>query len=130
MFLDQAREPLDRQSIAADGQQQFGSNWISLDAAVSAATEHVAPPLQAYLAGKRLTHLGMNAANLDIEGIEREQRAAFRRRHEQGGRITGEVMGADKLGTMAGGALVFCRCAHGTAISAAATRRRSPIMML
>src|ERR1700688_3009720 len=54
MLLDQAREPLHWQSIAADGQQQFGCNWISLDAAVSAATEHVAPPLQAYLAWKRL----------------------------------------------------------------------------
>ncbi len=39
-------------------------------------------------------------------------------------------MGPHQLGAEAGGRLTVVRAVHGTAISAAATRRRSPIMML
>src|ERR1700733_626976 len=116
MLLDQTREPLDRQAIAAGREQQFGGNGIAFDTAMAMAGEHVAPPLQPYLAWKRLAHLGVDPADLNIEGIQRQQRPPLRRRHEQRGRVTAEVMRSNKLGTMAGRASVVCGSAHGTAI--------------
>ena len=41
-----------------------------------------------------------------------------------------KVMGTHQLGAETGGILARVGLAHGTAINAAATRRRSPIMML
>src|SRR5271168_2509098 len=92
--------------------------------------EHVLPPLQPDLARERLAHLGMDPTDLDIKGVQRQQRAPLRWRYEQRGSVACEVVSAHKLGTMASCAPVVRRSVHGTAISAAATRRRSPIMML
>ena len=71
-----------------------------------------------------------NPRNLDIEGVERQQRPALVGRDEQRGGVADKIMGADQLGAESGGIVVAGNLAHGTAISAAATRRRSPIMML
>ena len=59
-----------------------------------------------------------------------EQRAALLRRHEQCRGIAREVMQPHLGGAEVRRVAVRCGAAHGTAISAAATRRRSPIMML
>ena len=130
MLVDQARQPLDRQVPVLDHKPQLGRNRIALDAAMAGAREHVGPPLQAHFAGQRLAHLLAHAGNLDIEGIQCQQRAAQAGRHEQGGCVTGKIVGPHQLSAEFGGTLVAVCDAHGTAISAAATRRRSPIMML
>ena len=87
---------------------QFGRNRIALDAAVAGAGEHVGPPLQPHFAGQRLAHLLAHAGNLDIEGVERQQRAALLGRHEQRGGVAGKIVGAHQLGAEFGGRLV-CR---------------------
>ncbi len=97
---------------------------------MAGACEHVGPPLQAHFARQRLADLEAHPGNLDIESVDRQQRAALRRRHEQRGCVAREIVATNQLGTEAGGILVGRSLAHGTAISAAATRRRSPIMML
>jgi hypothetical protein len=89
--------------------------------------EHVGPPLQADFAGQRLADLVAHATNLDVEGVQREQRAAGRSIDEQRRCVAVEIVAAHEVGAECG---VGGRGAHGTAISAAATRRRSPIMML
>ena len=57
MLIDQARQPLDRQAMIPDRQQQFGRDRIALDAAMAGARQHVGPPLQAHFAGQRLADL-------------------------------------------------------------------------
>src|SRR5262249_28918144 len=106
--------------------QQLGGNRIALDAAMACAQQHIRPPLQADLAGQGLADLLANAAHLGIEGIQRQQRAALLDRCKQGRGIASEIVVAHEVRTK------FTRVldAHGTATSAAATRRRSPIMML
>ena len=94
------------------------------------AGQQVAPPLQPHLARQRLADLFPHPRNLDIEGVDRQQRAALRRRHEQRGGIAGKIMRPHQVGAVFGGGFVGFEAAHGTAINAAATRRRSPIMML
>jgi hypothetical protein len=71
-----------------------------------------------------------HAGNLDVKGVDRQQRAPLRCRREQRGRIAGKIVAAHQAGAKFGSLPVLARVAHGTAISAAATRRRSPIMML
>ena len=46
---------------------------------MAGARQHVAPPLQADFAGQRLADLLADARDLDIEGIQRQQRAALAR---------------------------------------------------
>src|SRR5947199_119808 len=105
---------------------QFRGNWIAFDAAMADSFQHVGPPLQADFAGKRLADLVTDPRNLDVESVKREQRAAPLCIDEQSGGIAVEVVRAHELRTER---RIGVR-AHGTAISAAATRRRSPIMML
>ena len=98
MLFDQPRQPLDRQIPVADRQQQFRRHRIALDTAMAGAGEHVGPPLQADFARQRLAHLVADAGNLDIEGIQREQAAAQRCRHEQRGGIAGKIMRPHQFG--------------------------------
>ncbi len=84
MLFDQPRHRLDGKSELADRKQQLRRDRIALDAAMGGAGQQVRPPLHPDLAGQRLGDLVANAGNLGIEGIEREQRAPFLRRHEQG----------------------------------------------
>src|SRR5437868_8514928 len=93
------------------------------------AREHIGPPMQADFAGQRLAYLLAHPGNLGIESIQREQRATQIRWHKQRGSVADKIMGAHQIGAEAFGA-AGVRTAHGTAIKAAATRRRSPIMML
>src|SRR5947209_1169615 len=92
--------------------------------------EHVGPPLQADFARQGLAHLVADADDLDIEGVERQQRATLGSRCEQRRGITRKVVAANEIGAEGGGIGSRRGAVHGTAISAAATRRRSPIMML
>ena len=78
--------------------KQLGRDRIALDAAMASARQHVGPPLQADLAGQGLADLVADADDLDIEGIEREQRAALLRRHEQGRGIADEIVAAHEIG--------------------------------
>ena len=130
MLVDEPRQPFDRQAAAPDCMPEFGRDRIALDTAMTLAGEHVRPPLQADFAGQRLAHLIADAGNLDVEGINRKQRAALAGGHEQGGRIARKIVAPHQLGAELGRLPAFVRGAHGTAISAAATRLRSPIMML
>ena len=98
MLIDQARQPLDRQPPVPDRQQQFGRDRIALDPAMAGARQHVGPPLQAHFARQRLADLFAHPGNLDIEGVERQQRAALVRRHEQRGGVAGKIMGAHQVG--------------------------------
>ncbi len=75
VLVDQPRQPLDRQTAAADRQHQFGRHRVALDAAMAGARQHVGPPLQAHFAGQRLAYLLAYPRNLDIEGVDRQQRA-------------------------------------------------------
>src|SRR3981081_1397284 len=130
MLLDRARQPRDRQTPAPDRQQQFGRNRIALDTAMAYAREHVGPPLQAHFTRQRLAHLLAHTGNFEVEGIYRQQRSALSNRHEQRGCVAGKIVATHQLSAELSGVLVAVRAAHGTAISAAAMRRRSPIMML
>ena len=130
MLVDQPRQPLDRQTPVTHRQLKFSRNRIALDPAVTGAGQHVGPPLQPHLAGQRLAHLLAHAGNLNVESIDRQQRAPLLGRYEQRGCVTGKIVGAHQLGAEIGGRFVSVRAVHGTAINAAATRRRSPIMML
>ncbi|OIQ70208.1 hypothetical protein GALL_481780 [mine drainage metagenome] len=102
----------------------------AFDAAMARPRQRVGPPLQAHFAGQWLTHLLVHTRNLDIEGIYRQQRAALRRRHEQRRCVADKIVRAYQLSAEAGRLPASGRIAHGTAISAAATRLLSPIMML
>ena len=130
MFLDQARQRLDRQAEIADHLQQFGRDRIALDFAMARAFQHVGPPLQPDFARQRLAHLVAHARYLDIEGVNGQQRAALDRGQEQRRGVAGKIMRAHQIGAERSGILRRLARAHGTAISAAATRRRSPSMML
>ena len=77
MLLDQPRQQLDRQAEFADRLQQFGGDRIALDAAMAGALQHVGPPLQPHFARQRLADLLAHPRNLDIEGVDRQQRAAL-----------------------------------------------------
>ena len=110
--------------------RQFHSDRVALGAALPPVRQHVRPPLQPDLTGQRLGDLLAHAGDLDIEGIEREQRPPPIGSNEQGRGVADEVVAADEIGAECSGILVSVLAAHGTAISAAATRRRSPIMML
>ena len=105
VLVDQARQRIDRQAVVADHLQQFGRDRIAFDAAMARAGQHVGPPLQPHLAGQRLADLLAHARNLDIEGVDREQRAALGRRHEQRRCVADEIMGAHQIGAEAGGVL-------------------------
>ena len=113
-----------------DRKLKLGGHRVAFDTAVTSTREHVGPPLQAHLAGKRLAHHLPYPRNLDIEGVDRQYPAALFSRQEQRGGVTAKIVAADQLRAMLGGLRAFVGAAHGTAISAAATRRRSPIMML
>ena len=97
---------------------------------MAAAFQHVAPPLQADFAGHRLANVLAHMRNLGIEGKQSEQRASLSGRDEQCRRITLEVTQPDLVRAELRRNVRRRGLAHGTAISAAATRRRSPIMML
>ena len=131
MLLDQARQHLDRQIPCPDRPHQLGGDRIAFGAAMGVAGEHVAPPLQPDFAGQGLRDLVAHPRDLDVESIEREQRAANIGGHENRRGIAGGIMTAHQIGAERGRVLVVGdRLGHGTAISAAATRRRSPSMML
>ena len=130
MLLDQPRQRLDRKTVFADRLQQFGGDRIALDPAMAGTFQHVGPPLQPHFAGQRLADLLAHARDLDIEGVDRQQRTALGRRQKQRGRIAHEIMRAHQIGAERGRLLRRRRAVHDTAISAAATRRRSPSMML
>jgi hypothetical protein len=130
MLLDQPRQRLNRQAEFADRLQQLGRDRIALDAAMAGAFQHVGPPLQPHFARQRLADLLAHARYLDIEGVDRQQRAALDLWQKQRRRIAGKVVRAHQVSAERGGLLRRRRPAHGTAINAAATRRRSPSMML
>ena len=131
MLLDQARQRLDRQAEIADHLQQFGRDRIALDAAMARAFQHVGPPLQPHFARQRLADLLAHARYLDIEGVNRQQRAALDLLAGTASRRSGQnhACAPDRRRTQRNLSTSLAR-AHGTAISAAATRRRSPSMML
>ena len=110
MLGDQPRQPLDRQAEIPDRPQQFGRDRIALDAAMALACQEVGPPLQAHFPGQRLADLLTHPGNLDIEGIDRQQRAAFDRRHEQRGGVARKIMGAHQIGAECRGILAVGRC--------------------
>ena len=130
MLVGEQRQRLDRQVEITDRAEQLRRHRIALGAAMDMAGEHVGPPLQADFAGQGLAHLVADADDLDIEGIERQQRAALGSGREQGRGIARKVVAAHEVSTERGRIRRRHRATHGTAISAAATRRRSPIMML
>ena len=70
---------------------------------MAGAGQHVGPPLQPHFARQRLADLLAHPGNLDIEGVERQQRAALRGRHEQRGCVAGKIMAAHQFGAEAGG---------------------------
>ena len=130
MLIDEPRQPLDRQAAVPDREVEFGRDRIALDAAMAFARQHIGPPLQADFTGQRLAHDLPDAGDLDIEGVDGEQGAALLGRHEQRRCVTGKIVAAHQFGAEFGRLAALVRPAHGTAIRAAATRRRSPIMML
>ncbi len=127
MLDDELRQPLERQPPVADRPHQLGSDRVALDAAMILAGQHVGPPLQPHFAGQRLADLVADARDLDVEGMDRQHRPAVHARQKQRRGVARKVVGAHEIGTESGGVLVGHQ---GTAIRAAATRRRSPSMML
>ena len=130
MLVDEQRQRLDRQVKIADRAQQLRCDRIALGAAVDKAREQIGPPLKADLAGQGLAHLVSDADDLDIEGVERQQRATLGSGCKQRRRIAWKIVAAHEIGAEGHAVRRRRSAAHGTAISAAATRRRSPIMML
>src|SRR5262249_54548408 len=90
--------------------------------------QKVTPPLQTNFTGERLTDLLADARDLEIERIHGQQRTPQSRCHEQRSGIALEIGTAHQSGAM--NCSLLAGAAHGTAIRPAATRRRSPIMML
>src|SRR3954449_7504246 len=130
MLVGEQRQRLDRQVESTDGAEKLRRYRIALGAAMNLARQHVGPPLQADFTGQGLTYLVADADDLDIEGIERQQRAALGSRREQGRGIARKIVAAHEVSTERSRIRRRRGATHGTAISAAATRRRSPIMML
>ncbi len=91
------------------------------------AAQHVAPPLQADFAGQRLARHLAHARHLDVEGIERMQRAAMFRRREQRGEKAVAIGRPDQLGAI-GECILHddaSLCISSIAIRPAPTRRLS-----
>ena len=82
---DQAGQQLGRQPVARHRREQGRRHRVGLDVAGGFAGDRIAPPLQPDLAGQRLVNDLAHPRDLDIEGIERIERAAMLGRSEQGG---------------------------------------------
>ena len=131
MRIDQAHETLDRKGVLRDGAQQFSSNRIGFRLAARSlplAGQYIAPPLQADFAGQRLADMIAHMGDFGIERRQREPAAPHIRRDEQACGIGPKILRAHEIG--AERSRIAAHAAHGTAINAAATRRRSPSMML
>jgi len=90
--------PLDRQLPILDRKPQFGGDpGLPSIPAMAFARQHVGPPLQPHFARQRLAHLLADPGNLDIEGIDCQQRAALAGRHEQRGCVAGKIVGSHQL---------------------------------
>ena len=75
--IDEVGEHPRRQPIAHDSVEQRRRHRIGPHFAAATAGEDVAPPLQPDFARHRLARLLAHARDLDVEGIEREQRPAI-----------------------------------------------------
>ena len=72
------------------------------------ARQHVGPPLQPHLARQCLTDMEADPRNLDIEGIERQERPALVGGDEQRRGVADEVVAADEVGAKCGRILAGC----------------------
>ena len=90
----------------------------------------IAPPLQADFTGQRLVRNLADPRNLEVESVEREPIWPTIGRGEQGRHKTIPVGRPHQRLAMRVSVIAHILGAHGTAISNAATRRRSPSRML
>ena len=105
---DQRIEPLHRQLVARNGRAQRRRHRMRPDLAAALAVEHIAPPLQPDLAGQRIANDLAHARDLQVEGIERKQRAAMLGRRKQRGEKAVPVRRAHQrlaMGVLHGGKL-------------------------
>jgi hypothetical protein len=130
MRLDHALERFARQGVLFDGAEQFGRDRVAGGLPVRGPGQKIAPPLQADFAGERLADVLADAGDLEIERVQRQQRPAQFRLDEQRRGVAFEIAAAHEARAMGCIRLIAALAAHGTAIRPAATRRRSPIMML
>src|SRR5437879_317900 len=98
--MQNRREPFLRQSMLEDRGAQGRGYWISANPAPILSAQDLSPPFKPDLAGERIAHHLADARNLEVEGIEREERATTFGRREQGAEETLLVAGTDKRLTM------------------------------
>ena len=98
--LDQVDQRLRPKLVGLHAGKQRRRDRIGACLPVPLAIDDIAPPLQADFAGQRLARHVANARHLDIERIERVQRATAFRRREQRGDEAVQVGCTDKLGAI------------------------------
>ena len=105
VLVDQPRQRLDRQAEFADRQQQFGRDRIALDAAMAVRPPACRSTIAAAFRPAAAGSPGRARGNLDIEGVDRQQRAALAGRHEQRRGVAGKIVAAHQIGAEGGGIL-------------------------
>ncbi len=85
--IDHGHKAMRRQRIPCHGRPQCRRHRICIDLAAAGSDEHIAPPLQPDFPRQRLARRFAHARDLQVEGIQRTERAAVLGRREQGREI-------------------------------------------